>query len=221
MPGEPNQKPVSTSPKSRDQLELEYLSQQVEKMKLEIAELKSTSPLDRILSRYLPVVASSIAVVGFLFGVYQYQHEQLAAENQRSESLRREVARGFFESQLKLYLAASQAAATIATSSNESARDDAKAQFWELYYGPLACVEDIGIDYGTNDPDKKEDPRTAAVERAMVKYGNLLEENPDIGDPRMKRLSLDLAQAIRNIVGPSFKLPTPETMDERNEKKPK
>lgn len=217
----PQDNPTTELQNDRGQLELLYLKQQVEKMTLEIAELKATSPIDRILSRYLPVVASLLAVLGFWFSVYEHHareteaaQEREQALKERTESLRREVARPFWDTQLKLYLAASHAAATIATSSDEAVRNKAAAQFWELYWGPLACVEDIGIK-DKNEAAEKNKVTQEAVETAMVNFGKQLEQNPQIADPKLQRLSLDLAHAIRNVIGPSFELPTPESKDER------
>src|SRR5262249_25483941 len=118
------------------------------------------------------------------------------AEGKRAEELRREAARPFWDSQLQLYLRAAEAAATIATSLDAEAVKRAEAQFWTLYWGPLAIVEDVGTE-----------PRPSAeVEAAMVRFGRYLGNNKDRNRGEMQRLSLDLAHAMRHSVGPSFDL---------------
>jgi hypothetical protein len=70
------------------------------------------------------------------------------------------------------------------------ARETARAErdFWMLYWGPLAVVEDVGLE-----------KKPAAIEAAMVKFGAAMKERPPSTDRRdLERLSLALAHAIRD-----------------------
>src|SRR6185369_7363298 len=96
-------------------------------------------------------------------------------------------------------------AAIIATTTDTAQRRAAEERFWVLYWGPLAAVEDVGL-------SKAE---TAAIESAMVKFGNLLTSVPKEESDReeLKRNALDLAHAIRDAVAPAFNV---ELTDLRN-----
>lgn len=85
----------------------------------------------------------------------------------------------FLERQMMHYFQATEAASEIANSEDSASRTEAVERFWQLYWGPLAMVED------------------ATVERAMVNYGNALRSrNPD--RPVLQQLSLELAHACRD-----------------------
>jgi Nucleotidyltransferase domain len=116
-----------------------------------------------------------------------------------------ETARTFWEAQLRLYLRAAEAAATVATARDRKDSVKAESDFWILYWGPLAAVEDVGLE-----------KKTAAIEAAMVKFGaalNQRESNPDRRE--LERLSLALAHAIRDAVGPAFELQAAPATQER------
>lgn len=196
----------------RSQLELEHLSRQIKKLELEIDQLRSVSRLDRYLSRYLPAVAALLAVSGFWFSVFEFYSRQQIAQAEREDALRREAAKPFWDTQLKLYFDASEAAAVIATSDKEADRRNAIDEFWKLYWGPLACVEDIGF---SKAAEASPNSRHALVEMAMVTFGDHLKTSPPAQDPKLKQLSLELAHAIRSVIGPAFQLPTPELVNAR------
>ena len=190
-------------------LELQHLRKEVEKLGLEVEALRSSRWWDRIIGRYLPVITALLAVVGFWFGIIQYNaqrndidKQRAAADTARSEELRREAAKPFWDTQLKMYIRAAEAAATIATSEDAAVCSRAESEFWLLYWGPLACVEDVGA-------EKKLEPN---VESAMVELGKYLKKYPK--EPRNKselqHLAIELAHAMRDELGPSFALqPTP------------
>jgi hypothetical protein len=207
----------------RARLELEHLHKQVEKLSLEVDRLRETTFWDRTIGRYLPLITAALAVGGFWFGVFQYmgqrnETERLRVEaerertaeiteaaGRRAEELRRETARPFWEAQLRLYLRAAEAAATVATARDRKDAVKAESDFWILYWGPLAAVEDVGLE-----------KKTAAIEAAMVKFGAALnqgESNPDRRE--LERLSLALAHAIRDAVGPAFELQAAPATQER------
>ncbi len=195
--------PVLTVPEKLDNLDqssLETLLQRIEVAKriLEVDSLRASTWWDRMIGRYVPIVTAILAVSGFWFGVWQYYSQKSDVEAQRSEDLRREAAKPFWDTQLRLYVKASEAAATIATSDDEATRSSAEAQFWILYWGPLSCVEDVGL----------EEKSKADVEAAMVKFGKYLNTQPkgDRKPDELKTLSLALAHAMRDEIAPSFSL---------------
>jgi hypothetical protein len=199
--GQPSQVPIRSD---KEALELQHLQVEVEKLRLEVEALRSSTFWDRIVGRYLPLVTAVLAVAGFWVGMIQFLRQQTDTESQRadavqqrSEELRREAAKPFWDSQLQIYLRASEAAAIIATSSDQEAVSRAEGQFWVLYWGPLAIVEDVGT---ATRP-------VAEVEHAMVQFGRCIRTNPkERNREEMHRLSLDLAHAMRKSVGPSFDL---------------
>jgi len=187
-------------PKDQDKpsLELQLLRTQVEKLALEVEALRSSRWWDRVVGRYLPIVTALLAVAGFWFGIIQYYTQKTDTEKQRIKELRREAAKPFWGTQLALYVRASEAAATIATSDDEAVRARAEAEFWVLYWGSLSCVEDVGL-------EERPNPK---VEAAMVEFGMYLDEHPKgtRKQENLKPLALALAHAMRGEIGPSFSL---------------
>lgn len=140
------QMPVSgRAEPDRSTLEIEHLGHQIRKLELEIEQLRSVSKIDRMLTRYLPVATAILALSGFWFSVFQHHSRQAADDNEREDALRREAAMPFWDAQLEFYFPASKAVATIAVTEDIEARKRAITEFWTLYWGPLACVEDIGL----------------------------------------------------------------------------
>src|SRR5262249_25131402 len=163
-------------PGDREALEFQQLQVQVQKLRLEVEALRATSVWDRVIGRYLPLLTAILAVAGFWFGGIQYygrqtesDRQRAEAEGKRAEELRREAARPCWDWQVQIYLRGAEAAGTIATSLDAEAVKRAEAQFWTLYWGPLAIVEDVGTE-----------PRPSAeVEAAMVRFGRYLGNNKD------------------------------------------
>jgi hypothetical protein len=116
----------------------------------------------------------------------------------------RSTARGEFlkpirENQLKLYVDASSAAASIATLSTDSPEwMKAKMDFLRLYWGPLAMVEDYQHDL------KPGVERTITVELAMMAFKKCLDDKECVGSSQMKNLSLALADTCRISLGSSW-----------------
>lgn len=124
------------------------------------------------------------AIGSFVWGVLVWgdnrQRELRASqwEQQRAAETRRvEATKPFLERQLRLYTEATQAAASIATSENPKKVAEATEQFWQLYWGELAMVEDRG------------------VEGAMKQLGDALSASSDRTE--LQQLSLRLARACR------------------------
>ena len=120
------------------------------------------------------------AVVTFAWGVFQY----IETQRQQSETRRIEATKPFLERQLKLYTEATQIASTIATTGNAKTKAEAQDRFWSLYWGELALVED------------------AAVETAMVRFGEALRSGSPEGATRQR--ALELAHACRGSLARSW-----------------
>lgn len=144
------------------------------------------------------IVAGLVAVVS---AVIAYMAQISAAGSQAqvalvlsAEQQAHERQKPFVELQMKYYFEAAETAARIPRTSDEAGYRQLVARFWQLYWGPLAVVED-------------ED-----VEEAMVAYGQQLGSNP--GDAAaLEMLSLDIAHACR---GSLKRLWVPELGNIRN-----
>jgi len=123
----------------------------------------------------LKVVAGLLAVIGAGVGLWQYV-----------DSAQRESKKPFWERQVSLYFDATSAAATLATSDVESRRREAAADFWRLYWGPLALVED------------------REVEAAMVRFGKCIDK--ECPRDQRQQLSLALAHTCRRSLQASWNL---------------
>jgi hypothetical protein len=178
-------------------LQNEKLVLECEKLRGEIAELKSPKGFSDKVSRHSVLVSMVLAMLGFGFGIYQYREQQeenrKAAEvqskkereaaDERTEQERksrdREFMKPLWEKQLNTYFEASEAAATIATTTDAAEREKARNKFWMLYQGPLVIVE------------------SPSVSGAMKAFGDALgaKTNADL-----KTLSLELASAFQESV---------------------
>jgi hypothetical protein len=206
--------------------ELDHVRLENEKLRLEIAELKHKGGRADKFEKYIPVITALIAVAGFWFGVYQYFHQQkvetdrqAAEQREKLENFENELRRAndsrelelrkpFWEKQLALYFEASEAAATIATSSNPSSRQAAEAKFWNLYWGPLAIVEDAGM--------KK--PEDAVIESAMVRFGWCLDGTAECNQAELKQRALSLAHKLRESVGKSWEVKFADLTESKTKK---
>ncbi|HYX71479.1 MAG TPA: hypothetical protein VE732_01805 [Nitrososphaera sp.] len=131
---------------------------QLEKLKLEIEDLRNKGKWDERISRYIPLISVLVTVAGFTFGVYQFrvQHKANLVSQEKTakfndEQSKREFAKPLFEKQLALYLEATEATATIANTQDPTERKAAEKKFWQLYYGPLAIVESKDVSGAMKD----------------------------------------------------------------------
>jgi hypothetical protein len=129
------------------------------------------------------LIAGAVAIVSA--GVSYHAQQTVAASRGDLDLLRSRLQQQherqipFLERQLKLYFEAADTASKIANSQVGSDRSGLTHRFWELYWGPLAVVED------------------ETVVAAMVEFGNALKDEPS-NNVALKRLSLKLAHACRN-----------------------
>ena len=98
------------------------------------------------------VVPSVVALIAVLVGIWQYR-----------SSKREEFRKRFWEEQYALYSKALNVAATIAGADNFDSVQSAREEFWRLYWGSLALIED------------------PQVESAMVNFGKKLGEFEKLG----------------------------------------
>ena len=131
------------------------------------------------------IVAGLAVGVGAGLGIWQY-----------FDTAEKEFRKPYWEQQIELYVQATTAAATLASSSDPVALELAEAKFWQLYYGPLALVEDAG------------------VEAAMVRFGQSLRSDREQED--LRDLSLALAHACRESLGDAWSVKLSELQGRYN-----
>lgn len=139
----------------------------------------------------LKATAAIAAIIGGSIGLWKY-----------FDTSKKEFRKPYWEKQIELYLEATATAATLATIKAGEKREEALNKFWQLYFGPLAMVED------------------ESVEGAMVRFGEGLidyeEDKCSIETLRMK--SLALAHACRESLGKSWKIDLAKLEGKYNEK---
>jgi hypothetical protein len=180
-------------------VQLEKVRLENEKLKFELESLKNGKGkgLDRFIP-YLPLITDLVTIAGFGFGVYQYQAQQEAnrvtqeqqstkdrvarelQSKQETEAAQREFMKPLLQNQLSLYLQATTAAATIATSTDPIERRKAINDFWRLYEGPLIMVE------------------THEVTGAMVRFGNCLREPENCNQGELGNRSRAIGSRMQN-----------------------
>lgn len=199
------------------QTEHELLLAQLEKVRLEVVNLKQESHpgwLKAAIAALVPLISTGIAVGGFLFGIYQYnesakerQGDQVKADKERQvaqeqadqsrlksqlDAQNLDARHALWDRQLDLYFQASKAAATIATSKDEKRVNAAKESFWNLYWGPLAVVEDKALTKSQTEQDE-------TVEAKMVRFGDMIEDKTKTKDD-LQQQSLVLAHSIAQSI---------------------
>jgi hypothetical protein len=127
-------------------------------------------------------VISGVVAIGGAAIAFRAQ-TQVAAYQQDFDLLRlqleqqHERQRPFLERQLQHYFEASAAASKAAILPDGADRSAAVQKFWQLYWGPLAVVED------------------SEVERAMFNFGTALRSESERA--ALQQFSLELAHACR------------------------
>lgn len=107
---------------------------QLEKLRLEIEDLRRNKPWSGRLTDWVPIITALIAVAGFLLGIVQ-----------TNKAREKEFKKVFWERQLQTYGTASRLAAEMSTTSDHQKRDVAYAQFQEIYHGEMVLVEDVEV----------------------------------------------------------------------------
>jgi|SRR5580700_2300793 hypothetical protein len=210
---------------SLEQLQIEYLNVEIEKLRLEVAALKTRDRWSVFLSRWVPTLTFVFTVGGIVGALVQFYMQRLDTEAQHSESqialavqhgeaeknrleqAKRDHARTFFESQVQHYVRASQAAATIATSSDAAKVKQAEEEFWTLYWGPMCIVEDVLPESNSDSVDENRRDSATPVAKAMIGFGNYLKSHEKLAErscPEMCNLSLALANTMREAASNSY-----------------
>ena len=172
----------------RATLELEQLSLENKKLRLELDEAARTD-VWKWAGRLSPLLATVLAVAGFLFGVLQFTAQQKATQHAVEEQSKRELEardRDFmmplWERELELYFRTSDVVATIATSTDPAKRTAAEQEFWRLYEGPLIIVEE------------------QALSGAMKQFGNCLSGTEQCANGELRKRSRALASVIQKTI---------------------
>ena len=91
-------------------------------------------PLSEDSARTIDVISKLVGIAALVFSaLYGVLHYVNDAE--------RESQKPFLDQRLALYLETNETVATITTSNDQKKVQDAKAQFWTLYWGRMAVVE--------------------------------------------------------------------------------
>jgi hypothetical protein len=127
----------------------------------------------------------------FVWTVYTWRAKSLddqAAARADAEKARKtrqiEATKPFLDRQLQIYSDITQFAAAIAAAEDAGSRNQFAPEFWRLYYGQMALVE---------NPE---------VEAAMVEFGKVLKTTQDRQE--LQRLALALAGACRGSLDRSW-----------------
>jgi hypothetical protein len=174
-----------------------------EKLRTEIQDIRDKGNWENRITKHVPAITAIVAIGALSFGIYQFRAQQGEAFRRQESELKRandakeqEFRKPFWEKQLHLYFDASEAASTLATSTDKRRIESAQERFWQLYWGPLAVVEDAGLDL--------EDDKDAKVEAAMVAFGNCLDGTDVCDQQEKRRRSLILAHTLRESIGKSW-----------------
>lgn len=176
-----------TGKSTRDALELERLSLEVQKLRTEVE--RSQPGLWNAIQRVSPLVGTLLAVAAFLFGVIQYIGQQTRELAAREHELARQAAardqdfmKPLWERELTTYFLASDTVGTIATTSDAVKRRAAVEQFWRLYQGHMVILE------------------TTALSGAMVAFGECLDGTMDCSPYELKDRALAISTAIQHAI---------------------
>ena len=125
--------------------------------------------------------SSAIAVVALIAGFIQFGTTSAFS-----------VRQPFLEKQTGLCHSAAEHVARLASTLDAATWAKSREEFWMLYWGPLAIVEDV------------ESQTTNRVEDAMVKFGNQLDNvnpvSPRLPVSALKQPALDVAHACRDLL---------------------
>ena len=124
-------------------------------------------------------VAIASALVAYMAQTSAARSQSQIALIQLSAQQAHERQKPFVEAQLKYYIEAAETVARIPRTSDKNQRGKLIDRFWELYWGPLAVVED------------------QAVAGAMIAYGKQIAADPH-ADAQLQNLALGVAHACRD-----------------------
>jgi hypothetical protein len=139
---------------------------------------------------WLKVVGIVGIAIGGIFTYWQY----FDGVTRQEKTALIEAQKPFLAQRQDLYGQAAKAVSVLATSADAKTLAEAEATFWSLYWGGLATVE------------------SEKVEKIMVEIGKCL-PNPQCD--RRRKLSLDLAHAIREESADAWNVFLPKLTEEK------
>jgi hypothetical protein len=191
-------------PDSSQDLSATELELKIEKLTLEIAELRRAHAWNKALGQFLPLLSALVPVLALLFAVQQFAQQQKAATaalmrqtEADTENSERTFMQPVLERQMNTYFEASAAAATIASSQDPLEVKKARDTFWRLYWGPLVMLE------------------SPEVSGAMKEFDACLRSPESCSSVELKNLSLALASSLQADFFASWKL-SPEEYARRS-----
>lgn len=171
------------------------LQLRLEKLRLEIQEMKRSQAWNRRLGQLLPVISSLLPVMALLFAVQQFNQQQkmaTAALNRQTDADSLAMERAFMqpvlERQMDTYFEASAAAATYGSTDNPEEKRKARDAFWRLYWGPLVMLE------------------SPEVSQAMKHFGACLNGFELCSPKELQDRSLVLSSSLQSDLFGSWKL---------------
>ena len=140
------------------------------------------------------VLVSALIGAGTIgVGIWQFSEDS----GRRADNAQFESQKPFLVKQMELCFQASEAASTLASSTDLENWQRAKETFWMLYWGPLSVVE---------TPLSGEQ---GLVEQQMVVFGKALkprQDNPTLPLMHLEQESLNLAHKCRDLIFDSWEI---------------
>jgi hypothetical protein len=103
-------------------------------------------PISEEWARTIDCLAKLITAFAILFGGWWTVYQYLKGRADQLNTQRIEARKPLFEKRLQLYVEATSAAATVATSKDVNEVAKATEQFLRLRHGPMALVEDAKVE---------------------------------------------------------------------------
>jgi hypothetical protein len=114
---------------------------EIDKLKLEIEELKRSHEWNRRGGKVLSVVSALLPALALLVAFKQFSQQQMAQTSANQAASERAFMQPVLGRQMNLYFETSEAAATLASSQDLVERAKARDSFLRLYLGPLPMIE--------------------------------------------------------------------------------
>lgn len=168
---------------------------QLRKLQLDIESLERVEGWSSRVPRLLPLITIVIAVAGFLWGVYTYNHQENVRRAADLEGREREIKKRFWEEQLITYHKISQSASRLATMDAGVERDKEYQTFRQLYHGDVIMFADKDV--------------VEVIRNFLQKYLDYNANRPDL-QGEIDRLSRQLAIACRESLKRNWNIPLEE-----------
>ena len=145
------------------------------------------------MAQWQVLVSALIGAATIGAGIWQFSEDSV----RRSENAEFEAQKPFLGKQMELCFQATEAASTLASSTDLENWRRAKETFWMLYWGPLSVVE------------RPLSGGTGPVEGQMVKFGEALkplQDSPTLPLKDLEQMSLKLAHECRKLIFDSWRI---------------